>query len=51
MEAWLTEGLLALPEQEAPDLPAPEPLGGLMEEDVAIPREALDLHFLARSER
>ena len=48
LEAWLTEGLLALREREAPDLPAPE---SLMEEDVALPSEALDLHFLARSER
>ena len=48
LEAWLTEGLLALREREVPDLPAPE---SLMDEDVALPREALDLHFLARSER
>ena len=48
MEAWLTEGLLALREREVPDLPAPE---SLMDEDVTLPKEALDLHFLARSER
>ena len=47
LEAWLTEGLLALREREVPDLPAPE---ALMDEDVALPQEALDLHFLARSE-
>ena len=47
LEAWLTEGLLALREREVPDLPVPE---ALMDEDVVLPQEALDLHFLAKSE-
>ena len=47
LEAWLTEGLLALREREVPDLPVPE---ALMDEEVVLPEEALDLHFLAKSE-
>ena len=51
LEAWLTEGLSMSSGQVTSDLPVPEPLVDLLEEDVAIPSEAIDLHFLARSER
>ena len=51
LEAWLTGGPPTSSEQTALDLPVSEPLVGLLEEDVAIPSEAIDLHFLARTER
>ena len=50
LEAWLTEGLLALRESEVPDLPELPVPEALMDEEVVLPEEALDLHFLSKSE-
>ena len=51
LEAWLTGEAPPSFEQAARDPLGPEPLLGLTEDDVAIPREAIDLQFLARTER